>query len=405
MTPLLTYQYLCPAASYFNDDSYLIAQSVTTSTASTSRGSNDQPCSDLQQQDIFVPWRRGGFSSSNFYSDSISYESTTTDDNHVASGKRWRPIRAAKSLFAHKKTSNRKAWLRRERHYLHTELQEDPDVMSMQKSHTSGHSHQMIGSPQGCQLPSMFLGSFAAAIHKPCPPCLKVERGPISGLVLDQAERDADVVVQPTKTSGEVEGSTQLEGVHPKTRRGESAQASLTEVQPRILINDLNHLKADDSFPVYSRSDFDSSSSSGQSLSDKCPSDSSSDTERRLAVDCSFEAAISSFPIRKIQDEAHVPKEHETESDTRIHLIGLSYEETDASTCTLQEDGQMNVVSDESNECPSDEESVFKQQAIAISTEELIQVSKAISEINGDDIESISPCNSIPILNEGQGEI
>lgn len=251
----------------------------------------------------------------------------------------------------------------------------------------------------------MFLGSFAAAIHKPCPPCLKVERGPISGLVLDQAERDADVVVQPTKTSGEVEGSTQLEGVHPKTRRGESAQASLTEVQPRILINDLNHLKADDSFPVYSRSDFDSSSSSGQSLSDKCPSDSSSDTERRLAVDCSFEAAISSFPIRKIQDEAHVPKEHETESDTRIHLIGLSYEETDASTCTLQEDGQMNVVSDESNECPSDEESVFKQQAIAISTEELIQVSKAISEINGDDIESISPCNSIPILNEGQGEI
>ena len=276
------------------------------------------------------------------------------------------------------------------RSYRHTELQEDPDVMSMQKSYSSG-------SPQACQPPSMFLGSFAAAIHKPCPPCLKVDRGSISGLVLDQAERDADVVIQTTKTDGEVEGSTLLQGAH------EPALA-LTEVQPKILIKDLRDLRADDSFPAYSRSDFDSSS--GQSLSDNCPSDSSSDTERRMAVDCSFEAAISSFPTRTIQGEVQAPKEHDMESEARIHLIGLSYEETDASTCTLQEDpSQKNVVSDESNECPSDEECLSKQQAVTISTEELIQVSEAISGISGDDIESISPCNSIAILAEGQGEI
>ena len=289
----------------------------------------------------------------------------------------------------------------------HIELQEDPDVMSMQKSYSSGHSQHMIGSPRGRQLPSMFLGSFAAAVHEPCPP-FKVERSPFSGLVLDQAERDADVVIQPNKTDGEVDEGSILEVVHPKTRHGEPARA-LNEIQPRILIHDLKDLKADDSFPTYSQSDFDSSS--GQSLADNCPSDSSSDTERRLAVDCSFEAAISSFPVREVQDEVQVPKEHDAESsDTRIHLIGMSHEETDASTGTPpQEDlSQMNVVSDESNECPSDEESTeFKLQAATISTEELIQVSKAISDINGDydDIESISPGNSIAILDEGQGEI
>lgn len=341
---------LFTAESYFHEDSMLRAGPNSTSTASGST-SRDPSSAD----NVFVPWRKEGWTSSVKLSDMQSNESGSAQSSPALASKSRRGLKSVKALVAKCRNKTRvKDWFsfkHRQYQHLNFALQEDPSVVSM-KSYSS-HANLLptqMAAPRAEFTPSIVLGTFAAATvsvdnvspNKPkqsqqldeTKQMEQIDESISESLLpkdvvveVDEpgeyrhspstAGEDETVKIEPITAGQSTEVGTNSEGsVHisstfagpDETLESKDASVELagtvqTETSPKGTrhISSLDTTcveKNDESFHAYSRSDFDDSSAQsrvGDWSDTSCDSSStySSRSDGDKVVDCSFAAATA----------------------------------------------------------------------------------------------------------------
>jgi len=321
--------------SYFKEDSYLIQEhSVTSSASASSRYTGEKAPFENQ---VFVPWRKEGFSPSLRLSDSKqSDESLSSVESNGGAGQmiKLRSFRPAKSLFAKfRKKTKAKDWFSfNRRQYQHLKgnfaLQEDPSVVSMSGSYSS-HVHLLPLHMNGTRAdsPHIMLGTFAAAampldLHSPKQPS-------VSNTSNNSSAGNIDCHVHPANgamESEDVQSQAAMEGSgsccavfsndldsSTQAQTNEPFPESATSPQTTIHISTLDTIQSD-SFCAYSQNDFESSSQSkaGDWSDTSCDASSSESNLSNSCdlLDCSFAAATT--PLDGLQD-SNPPSSNMTE--------------------------------------------------------------------------------------------
>jgi hypothetical protein len=242
------------AESYFQDVQQPTSPMQTTIKTSTQSVSNIH---------AFVPWRKEGFSPSLQLSDDKQSNETATsseESNPLDARKRLEIFRPAKAVLAKcAKRTNAKDWFsfkKRQYHYLRREhcIEDDSEVLSMNSY--SSHVNLLPDKVARANLPSLVLGTFAAATMP-----IGKQKVFSSQLIVAPSENDdglGEIVVSLANDDVQITPS-ELVVIH---------HISSLDVDVRPKESD------SESFSAYSRSDFESSAPSSSDPSTSAPSSS-----------------------------------------------------------------------------------------------------------------------------------